>query len=53
VSGDGKGGRGVRKGKAEGKGRRTKVGKGKGGDKSPAWSSQNPEYLSIYLIYLI
>ena len=35
----GKGGRGGRK-KAEGEGRR-KVGKGKGGDKSPAWSSQN------------
>jgi len=36
-----KGGRGARKDKAEGEGRRRKVGKGKGGDKSPAWSSQN------------
>ena len=36
-----KGGRGGRKRKAEGEERRRKVGKGKGGDKSPAWSSQN------------
>jgi len=34
-------GREGRKGKAEGEGRRRKVWKGKGGDKSPAWSSQN------------
>ena len=37
----GKGGRGGRNGKAEGEERRRKVGKGEGGDKSPAWSSQN------------
>jgi len=37
----GKGERGGRTGKADWKGRRRKVGKGKGGDKSPAWSSQN------------
>jgi len=37
----GKGGRGGRNGKAEGEERRREVGKGEGGDKSPAWSSQN------------